>query len=279
MAVMAPSKTRGRPRKIIEEDVQPIVSQVDYLIFPKKRGRPRKTAALEENLDFKENVLKGTTGQRKTTSLESLTSGKSNLVIISAPRLETVTFKIVGTAPYMQSTFSEKARNKMMSRMEAGGQAKSKKQRDPRNFDADYEAATHYAEGGWPGIPAGAFRTAMISACRLVNYKMTLAKLSIFIEHDGLDKAMGVPLVKINGKREKNESPVRNETGVCDIRARPIWRKWNVDLRVMFDVDQFSLSDVTNLLNRAGQQVGVGEGRPDSRNSTGIGFGTFKITN
>ena len=32
------------------------------------------------------------------------------------------------------------------------------------------------------------FVSALISACRLVGFKMTLAKLSVFVEEDGRDK-------------------------------------------------------------------------------------------
>ena len=45
-----------------------------------------------------------------------------------------------------------------------------------------------------------------------------------------------------------------------------------------FDYDQFGYDDVSNLVLRAGIQVGVGEGRPDSKKSTGMGWGTFTIT-
>lgn len=106
---------------------------------------------------------------------------------------------------------------------------------------------------------------------------MTLAKLSIFIEPDGFDRVDGTPLVKIIGTPEMHVGAVRNATGVCDLRARPMWRNWSVNLRVKYDEDQFSLTDVTNLLARAGIQCGIGEGRPNSRASTGIGFGTFTI--
>jgi len=37
------------------------------------------------------------------------------------------------------------------------------------------------------------------------------------------------------------------------------------------------MDDVSNLLARVGIQCGIGEGRHNSRDSTGIGFGTFKI--
>jgi hypothetical protein len=56
-----------------------------------------------------------------------------------------------------------------------------------------------------------------------------------------------------------------------------MWREWHINLRVNYDEDQFTLTDVSNLLMRAGIQVGIGEGRHDSKSSTGLGFGSFKI--
>jgi hypothetical protein len=49
-------------------------------------------------------------------------------------------------------------------------------------------------------------------------------------------------------------------------------------LRFRYDADQFTASDVVNLIARAGMQVGICEGRPDSSNSTGMGWGTFEIS-
>lgn len=198
-------------------------------------------------------------------------------VVITAPRLRTAIFKCVGTAPYMQARFTEKSIGKMKATHEAGTQSRGKKVREARSFEADCEAAKHVSTEGWVGVPAGAFRTAMIDVCRLVGFKMTLAKLSVFVEPDGFDKVDGTPLIKIQGTPEMNISGVRNANGNLDLRSRPMWRKWNIDVRVRWDLDQFSLSDVTNLLSRVGLQCGIGEGRPNSRMSTGIGFGTFEI--
>lgn len=207
----------------------------------------------------------------------SSASPTNKVVQISAPNLRTASFELIGTAPFVQLRFSEKAMNAMMDKMKGGTQSKSKKIRSARDFNEDFIQAQHISTEGWVGIPAGAFRSAMISACRLVQFKMTLAKLSVFIEADGIDKVDGVPLVKIIGKPEPNTMAVRNATGVADIRCRPMWKKWSVNLRVTYDEDQFSLQDVTNLLSRVGAQVGIGEGRPDSRMSAGLGWGTFKI--
>lgn len=198
-------------------------------------------------------------------------------VVISAPKFKTVEFVITGTSPYVQARFSEKSRNLMMDKMRAGSQASARKTREARDFDADCKAALHVSTEGWIGIPASAFRAAMISACRLVKFKMTFAKLSVFVEADGFDEVDGIPLVKINGDWEQTIMHARNQTGVTDIRVRPMWRDWSANLRIRIDEDQFSVQDVANLLLRAGQQVGIGEGRPDSRESYGLGWGLFKL--
>lgn len=195
---------------------------------------------------------------------------------IPAPRFETLEFNLVGTSPYMQARFSEKARNMMREKMAAGSVAKKGKKREARDFSDDYEQAIHRSTDGWPGIPASAFRAASVSACRLVGFKMTMAKLSLFIEADGLDALDGTPLVKIIGDPEISEMMVRNATGVADIRVRPLWRQWGCKLRLRYDTDQFTRIDVANLLMRVGMQVGIGEGRPDSKSSNGLGFGLFK---
>lgn len=197
-------------------------------------------------------------------------------VQIPPPRLQVVEFILRGTAPYMQARFAQKAMLAMRAKHEAGSVAKKGKKRDARDFTADYEGAKHVSTEGWCGIPAGAFRSACISACRLVGFKMTLAKMSLFVEADGFDAIDGTPLVKIEGECEPSEMPVRNATGVVDIRVRPMWREWRVKLRIKFDLDQFSMEDVANLLMRVGTQVGVGEGRPDSKSSHGMGFGLFE---
>lgn len=207
----------------------------------------------------------------------ALAAKGTQTVQIAAPRLKTAEFKLIGTSPYVQLRFSQKAMNAMMDKMKGGSQSKSKRVREARDFDDDFKQAMHVSTEGWVGIPAGSFRAAMISACRLVGFKMTLAKLSVFIEADGIDSVDGVPLVKIEGTPEVNIMAVRNATGVADIRARPMWKSWSISLRVKFDEDQFSLQDVSNLLSRVGQQVGLGEGRHDSRASAGLGWGCFSI--
>lgn len=201
-------------------------------------------------------------------------------VTIPPPKTGIATFKIENdpTSPYVQLRFTQKAINMMKEKMMAGSTAKKGKTREPRDFDDDFRQSMYRTEDGRYGIPADAFRCAMISACRLVNYKMTLAKLSLFVLADGVDAQTGRPLVYLEADDpEHYEAMVRNQTGVADIRVRSMWRKWRATLRVRYDADQFTLSDVANLLHRVGLQVGIGEGRPDSKDSAGMGFGMFNV--
>lgn len=211
--------------------------------------------------------------------MTTATKEKKETIVIKAPKFRTLRVAIKGTSPYMQARFSAKAMQAMMEKMMAGSQAKGKKVREARDFDDDFRQAQHISTEGWVGIPAAAFRNACISACRTVGFQMTKAKLSVFVESDGLDKVDGTPLVRLDaGEPERTELAVRNQTGVVDIRIRPMWREWGATIRVRFDEDQFSVSDVLNLLARAGMQVGIGEGRPDSKSSAGLGFGLFEVT-
>ncbi len=199
-------------------------------------------------------------------------------VTIKPANISTVEFRIEGIAPLVQARFSAKAMQAMMAKMAAGSTAKGKKEREARDYDADMVNAMHISTEGWTGIPAAAFRNGMISACRLIGFKMTLAKLSVFVEGDGLDAVDGVPLVKLEANApERLDMAVRNATGVADIRVRPMWRQWGATLRIQFDGDQFTAKDVANLLGRVGLQVGIGEGRPDSKSSAGMGWGRFRI--
>lgn len=203
---------------------------------------------------------------------------KAEVVTIKPLNFERVALTLEGTAPYMQARFSAKAIQAMMAKHAAGSTAKKGGKKEPRDFDADFRDAMHISEDGWHGVPAAALRNACIDVCRMAGYKMTHAKMSIFIESDGRDEVDGAPLVRlVAGDPERVDMATRNATGVADIRVRPMWRDWKINVVIRYDADQFTKSDVVNLISRAGEQVGIGEGRPYSKSSNGLGYGTFKV--
>jgi hypothetical protein len=207
---------------------------------------------------------------------------KGNGILVSPLRVGGAVFQIEGTAPLMTAKFSSRTKRKIIEEREAGSSParRGKKGHEPADYETRGYEAAYVSTDGWYGVHAAAFRQAAISACRLVGFRMTLAKLSIFVEADGYDRDEGTPLIRIQADKPTIVVlPVRNDTGVMDLRARPMWAPgWRASVRVQWDADQFGVPDITNLMRRVGRQVGIGEGRPDSRNSAGLGYGLFAIT-
>lgn len=206
---------------------------------------------------------------------------KENRVTIPPPNMKIGEFHIRGTSPLVQHAWSIKIYKKMKEKQEKGESGKNQRKREPKDFMECYEEAKHISTDGWAGIPATAFRNALISACRVSGYVMSRAKLSLFVLADGFDRKDAMPLVKITkGKARYFETTARLDSGNPDVRVRPMFDPgWEANVRVRWDDDQFKVHDVANLLMRAGVQVGIQEGRPDSKKSCGVGWGCFELVN
>jgi hypothetical protein len=205
-------------------------------------------------------------------------SATTAVVAISPPDFRHLAINIRGTAPLVINRFSAKAMEMMRQTQEAGSTARSRKTREAKDFDELYKSAKHVSDDGWEGIHAASFRNAAISACRACGFKMTHAKLAFSVMQDGFDRVDGAPLVRLSeGMAEQWVAPTRNATGVVDLRCRPMYREWAAVLRIRYDAGMLTDADVVNLIARVGLQVGIGEGRPDSKNSAGLGFGLFEI--
>lgn len=202
----------------------------------------------------------------------------SREVTIKAPNFQNAIFTIKGTAPLVIKRFSEK--QPLIDSYVAGGKKKdAKKVHAPKDLDEVFNKSRYISPEGWDGFNASSIRCATIRACSLVDYKMVLAKMSIFVKEDGWDAIEPqIPLVRIYGKAiRQDDAAVNPNTGTRCVTTRAAYRDWRAEVNIRWDGDQFSLQDVTNLIMRAGVQVGIGEGRPFSKNSAGMGWGTFEI--
>lgn len=202
---------------------------------------------------------------------------KSSKITVMEPNFELIKFRLVGTAPIMTHKFDQKHINLIRER-QTSQEAVSRK-RSPKDYEAEYNGARYVSTEGWDGFNVMAIKTAMVNACRYVDgLPMTKAKGLFFVKSQGFDQISGTPLVEIKGCNPIHDTrPVRLESGVTDLRNRPRYDNWYADIVIEYDADQMTANDVANLLNRAGRQVGLCEGRPGSTNSMGIGFGTFAI--
>lgn len=200
-------------------------------------------------------------------------------VVIKRPTFRHGIWRIAGDgAPLVIRRFSTKGKEGLLATMMAGTQSKSKVKREKFDPQQTFEDARYRFKDGGDGFNASALRKALIEACRLVGFKMTLAKLSIFIEADGWDvKEPQIPLVRIHGAPVMQQDVARVDNGNPYITVRPAYHDWHADVKIRWDEDQFSAQDISNLLERVGQQVGLCEGRPNSKNGCGMGWGTFHV--
>lgn len=199
-------------------------------------------------------------------------------ITITKPRWQRAMARARGDAPFLSNAMSSKARGAMKAAQEEGTRVrKMRKKRDPKDFHAQFMGSLHISRDGWYGIPCSAFRNSMIEACRTVDFAMTRAKLFIFVEADGYDANDGTALVRIHGKPVPDERIGKLATGTSDILVRGRFDEWYADVRLKWDADSLTATDIMNLLDRAGAHVGVGAGRHGSRNSAGIGMGSFVV--
>jgi len=204
---------------------------------------------------------------------------KGPVATVTAPNFLEAVFEIEGDDLVIHR-FSQKTKMEMDKKRELGSVAGSRKNREPKKAEDLFNEARYQSAEGWDGMQASAFRTALIDACRLVNLVMTKAKMSIFIVADGRDvHEPQIPLVRIYAKPTLQRDVGRVETGTPYVTVRPAYHNWKAKVRVRWDGDQFTAEDVANLMMRVGQQIGIGEGRPYSKKSAGMGWGTFRLTN
>ena len=207
---------------------------------------------------------------------------QDTMVVIDPPNLKLAIFTIQGQSQYVQNRFSNKAKIATEYEMTEADRKKARKEMraKPKDLHQAFLDSMHEMANGDKGIPAAAFRSGMIDACRLVpGITMTNFKLSAWVLGDGVCIHDECDLVKLEGEPEPRTLAVKlpGPGHTMDIRTRAHWPTWKARVRVQYDADQLSLQSLTNLMMRVGLQVGVGEGRNYSKSSGGMGWGRFEV--
>jgi hypothetical protein len=69
---------------------------------------------------------------------------------------------------------------------------------------------------------------------------------------------------------EMQEDMVRVGGGTADLRYRPIFHEWAVNLHIRVNARALTLEQLVHLFNQAGFSVGVGEWRPEKHGDKGM---------
>lgn len=177
-----------------------------------------------------------------------------------------VTIGIRGTSPLITHAWSDKAR-KQIEDKQAGKKTKARDVRDPQ---AEFEAAKYATADGREGVPAMAFKKALITAAHKdIGCDKTLVRKAVFLRCE--DDTMVVPL-------EFDECVMRQDfvrvgAGSTDLRYRPEYRGWRFSVTLEIDAELLTIDDLVTLIDRAGFGVGMGEWRPQKDGE----FGRFCV--
>lgn len=216
---------------------------------------------------------------------------KSGTISIPAIRKGELTLKIKGQTDLIVHAFGQKTLRQMLEAQQAD-KVKGPKKRKKRDPGAEFVGAFYTLPGkdvpksylkakpwqsfpykkGVFGVPAAGIKQAMINtAGRFLDAKKTELRGAFYIV--GVD---GSDLVPIEYKSvEMRMDPVRlaGPSRAADIRFRPGFKDWSVVVNMVFDPDNITKEDLTQLLDRAGFHIGLGDWRQEKNGP----FGRFRI--
>jgi hypothetical protein len=201
---------------------------------------------------------KGGKGQREVTKIE-------------VPEFEdkVLKVKIFGNS-IITNAWGNKIRQQMLyDQMHPEEKAGKKKKRAPKNPEENFQNARYLDEKGRDCVPAVAVKNAMVTAgMRYYGYSQPLLRGTITVLGDTLPlkyrkMTMREDMVRVGpwGNRQP------------DIRHRPEYHDWSLDLAIRYDEEFIKPKSLVNLLRRAGFSVGLHEWRIEK----GGQFGGFRV--
>jgi hypothetical protein len=205
------------------------------------------------------------------------------------------TVRLVGDTPLIVHKWSEKAKRMLPAWPEDGPKSDITEQKEyagpmesfmnalywitpkPEEFsEAAFAEAVN--SGARFGFRVEAFKNAAIDAAyskKWIPNKKSVKGL-FFIQPDFVD-GEGNQLVEIKGCVPEMREDIVILSGMTrkpDLRWRPQFSNWYVDLNIRFDADGiYSLQDIVNMLNAGGRYSGIGEYRPEKDGQ----FGMFHV--
>jgi len=193
-------------------------------------------------------------------------NGNGDAVKLPPIHRRVVRTTIVGISPLIQHQWGEKALQ-MMRDKHAGKKTRTRDVRDPEQEGRD---AMYTCDDGTPGVPLTAIKSSLISAAHKdIGIEKTLVKKALFIRCDDSNKILKMDC----DEPEIREDAVRVGQGSADLRYRPYFMRWSVDIEWEIDGQLLQIEDLLNLIDRAGFGVGIGEWRPEK----GGEYGRFEV--
>jgi hypothetical protein len=204
------------------------------------------------------------------------TNKKANeeVIVIKSLDIKKVKIKIVGDTPLIVHAWSEKAKRMMLETQMKATKTKAREIRDPYSefINAMYwitpicegnpEAFNKAVKNGamW-GFPANSIKIAGNAAA----YRNGWVKNQMQLRGSYFLKSEYGDLARIEGDAPIiREDMVRIGNGSADLRYRPEFRNWSMNLILEYNAGgEMTLEQIINVINAGGYSVGLGEWRPE----------------
>ncbi len=165
--------------------------------------------------------------------------------------------------------WSAKALREMLQKQQMSEAEKklAKKNRDPKDPEADFQGA-RYIRDGKDCFPTNGIKKSMVEAGYQLGINKNAIRRGVRIVGDFVE-------IKTDAPPEMREDAVRVgpfNKREADLRYRPQYNDWHIDLDIIFRGDMFTVDQIANLLEHAGWG-GIGEWRPEKDGQ----FGTFEV--
>jgi hypothetical protein len=186
-------------------------------------------------------------------------------VILKPINLAQCEVRIVGKTPLIMHQWSEKAKKQMREKKSG----KKTKDRTPTDPVQECEDATYKLSDGDYGFPAVGIKACIREAAHRdigVPRAMIGKAMFVFADSDMLVRLETPGFIM-------REDVVRVGMGSADLRYRPEFDQWAMNLRIEYDSDILTADTIANMIERAGFGVGIGEWRPEK----GGDYGRFSV--
>ena len=195
---------------------------------------------------------------------------KQETVEIPAIDIVETKINIVGTSPLVIHKFSEKAKRMILEKQQKAAKSAGK---DARNIWEDVIGACYWLTdppkeytqtafekavnaGAKFGFPTVGIKASIVSAAYRAGWSKNKVSMFGMFHIDG-------EFIEIEGvKPELHEDVVTLQTGVTDLRFRPIFPTgWRSTLNIKYVPQLISIQQLVNAINFGGFSVGLGEHR------------------
>ncbi len=205
---------------------------------------------------------------------------KAGEIKITLPSNESilVCYRLNGTTPMLVHAFGQKSFTQMLEKM-CGCRADGSpldKDREPKDLEAEFQNAIARNKRGEHAIPIRWIKAGMLSAASAGNKAINGSALRRGVFVLGFTTPILTPEGKKFSDPAKQIDIVRVgswSNRVPDVRARPRYDEWMIEIALRVFPSQIPLQHVAWALDAMGKLVGLGDYRPEKEGT----YGQFEI--